>query len=611
MTSLKIKFLLCRAYLIESGNKIAVRMNLCCLPSKRDLFLFENLISVAPRPFRKGSTPMALFRIKPSTRSGFRRASVGTLLLISGAYAGFFIGIPELHRTASLSHTPVTMTCLELLRSGVPEHSKIVTLSDAVVHQPDPLTLAWPGQTASPPIAKLQSVLDHPVVKPWVDRVVRAEVLPQNIPKRPGHQPFKLSLGQRTAEVALAETDRNETLTVHVDHDPTFKILCGAAKSLGLELPVPLVARENLPAYTLHPLSLIGSRRDAMLWVGGGAIAFTLGLIVCAGVTIGWWVCFSPVAALAGLPGIPFRNKRGNRWTWPLGCLAGLVCVVMGYDVAVNQGRLGHPEGFWWWQIAGFFLASMGFTIAARILLSIRSARRDQTALTRLNDFGSDVQSSANEPTVKKQFSLRKTPDSQSKIATPSFARRYLDPKLAVSTETQMNDAIAAQAERLEALRFEPPLIIETCADDTSCLATVQVGCQNLVLAILTQTQVATQCRMVSVLDDGHVIISGGPHDGRIASNHDGDYATLRKFSSIDADKLVAKHLEVAAGIAEAKQSQLVSIESREWRDLIHYSDRCLADAMHEAKMEKWDIPQAQYGRFTYPPSRIESPVLA
>ena len=79
---------------------------------------------------------MGLFRNKTSAPSGFRRASLGSMLTLGGIVASVFVGLPKLHRALSIRQPPAEMSCLELLQSGIPEQSSLVVLTNAAVHPP-------------------------------------------------------------------------------------------------------------------------------------------------------------------------------------------------------------------------------------------------------------------------------------------------------------------------------------------------------------------------------------------------------------------------------------------------------------------------------------------
>lgn len=558
---------------------------------------------------------MGLFRTQTSTRSGFRRASLGTMLTTAGVVASVFVGLPKLHQSLSVSQSPAEMTCFELLQSGIPEQTSLVVLTDAAIHPPGEVELPSSAENVNPALAKMQALLASPRAKSLVDQMVRGEVLPRGVPKRGGHQPLKLSFSRETAKMAQEEVAQTGTLTVQVTKDPTAKLICQAARWGKLKLPEALAAQEDLPAYTLHPISQVGSTNHSLIWVVAGGLAVAIGLVLCGSARLGWWFILSPVGVILGLPGIPLRSGRGNRVTWLAGLAVGIAAVLGAYQLMIQMGGLGQPQGHWWLQAAGLLSASIGLAALVGTYFSIRTARVSRLSMDALDGFASSKSKSIRDAngnsggiaseSSEDAYALKSAKESS------NYTRRYLDPKLSVSIETQTTGDLEQQNKSLEKLHFDSPLIIETCVADERMEATVQFGCRNLVLATIGSIDGEIQIRMTSVLEDGHVVLSSNGSDDRIATDLDCEFVSLRSFSGTIVAKLVTKHLEVAATIAEQRGSKLVTFDPSEWRDLIHYTERCLADGLHHAKIEKWDVANGHYGRFNFPPSEVATPALA
>lgn len=561
---------------------------------------------------------MGFFRTKTSTPSGFRRASLGSMLTLGGVVASVFVGLPRLHRAMSVAQPPAEMTCLELLQSGIPEQSSLVVLSDAVVHPPGDIALPNQAEQSNPALARVQTLLASPRAKSVVDQLVRGNVLPRGVPNRGGHQPLKLSLGREAAKTAQEEIDESGSLTVQVTADPTARLVCQAASWFKVELPESLVAQKDLPSYTLYPAAKIGATRDALIWVVAGGLAITIGMVSCGSARFGWWFVLSPFGFILGLPGIPLRNGRGNRVVRFVSFMLGVLGLAVAYQLMVVMGGLGQPQGQWWLQATGLLSAALGLAALLGTYLSSRTGPMSELSVDPLagspssKSKSSKGKASSVEREANLQLQIAAEPDKLSSMkAAGAYTRRYMDPRLSVSMETQTTGELGEHNQKLEKLHFDSPLIIETCVGDQRREATVQVGCRNLVLATISLVDDEIQTRMTSVLADGHVVMSSNGSDERIMANLDGDFVCLRSFDGTMVTKLVTKHLEVAAMFAEQRGSQLIALDSNEWRDLIHFTERCLADALHHAKIEKWDVSSAHYGRFSFPPSNIGSPALA
>ncbi|MFG0289006.1 MAG: hypothetical protein ACF8CQ_12565 [Rhodopirellula sp. JB044] len=562
---------------------------------------------------------MGLFRSNQPTRGGFRRASFGTLLFVFGLVTSVFVGIPSLHQSLTKNQTPVTLTCIELLRGGVPEETSMVVLRDAEIHPPAKLDLNAAGFSDSPIGDKVQAVLAYPRASKLVDKLVRGDVLPRGMVKRPGPQPLRLSPGRETAEAATAETIETGALVAHVSEDPTAKYICAIADQFSLPVPEGLRQAAKIPAFSLKPASTISTQQNALMWCVGGGLSLALGLVLCGSVRLGWWSILSPISAFIGLPGVPLRSGRGDRMTWLLSIMIGAAGIAGGYHLAFEMGHLGKTGGVWAWQAAGVVSASFGIAALLGTMLSMREKRHtvslDHDALSEM------VPSVTSKKTSKKQNAPSENTEStdpeprpaalQSMITSSDYTRRYIDPRLNVSPNMETAADVQKQTESLERLQFDSPLIIEIARGEDTIEATVQVGCRNLVLAMTDCLDDHMRLRMVSILDDGHVVISGNGEDERLTETINGEAASLRTFATTKAPKLVTKHLEVAAEIAERRHTKMVLLEPNEWRDVIHYSERCMADALHYAQREKWEIVDSHYGRFAYPPQPVSAPVMA
>lgn len=555
---------------------------------------------------------MGLFRIQSSTRSSIRRTSLGTLLCFSGLFAGGIVGVPKLHRALSMSQEPVERTCLELLQSGVPQKSSIVRLSDAEVHPPGEMELPDEASMVMPGLAKMQVLLADPRAQGLVDQLVRGDVLPRGVPRRPGFQPLKLSMGRSTVESAQNEIDQKGTLTVHLQRDDSARLIQKMASLLRLPLPETLNAQADLPAYTLHPTSLIGSRQEALAWTIGGTTALAAGLVLCGSAKLGWWMIFSPFAAILGLPGIPFRNGRCHRVARWFGAVIGLGSLGAAFYLWVEIGKIGQSGGQWLWHAAGCVAASVGLAILCGVWFNVRSDRVGSRSVGTLSQFATRKRKKSKrerEADFKQQIASKPTP-LRNMLDGSEYTRRYLDAKLSVSFKSEPSEQLDLQARSLAKMHFDEPLIIEHCADDKMTSATVQIGCRNLVMVVMEDIESRLKIRLTSFLEDGHVVLSSGGTDGRLNQDFSGNATSVHVFESSTAAELVTLHLERAAAVAEQRQTKLVLLEPNEWRDLIHYSERCLAQTMHELKTEKWEVLESYYGRFSFPPTPVSTPAM-
>jgi len=563
---------------------------------------------------------MGLFRSQYSTRGGFRLATFGTLLIGSGIAAGVFVGMPKLHQSMALTDAPVSLTCIELLRDGVPENTSMVTLRDAQVHPPGELMIGSDEHPLPPMLSKMSGVLADPRATAMVDRLVRGDVSPRGVIRCDGPQPLGLSPGRETAEAATREIEETGSLTVHVSEDPTARLVCQAADYLQLAMPETMKQAASIPTYLLQPVSQIATRREASVWVLGGAVAVAIGFVLCGSASLGWWALFSPLGAILGLPGWILRSGRGGKLTWLITLSTGAAAIGGGFYLVVTLGRLGLPGGDWAWHSAGFLAVSWGAAAMIGTVLSIRANRGRSDSVDALAGITPAVENTRSKKKSKRtatqsddsnQSMTESRPAAlESMISRNDYTHRYLDSPLNVSTSMETVGEVQQQTANLEKLQFDAPLIIGIGRGEDAIEGTVQVGCRNLVLAMTDCFDEDLRFRMVSFLDDGHVVVSGNGQDPRLSETVNGDTASLRTFNVTDAAKMVTKHLEAAAEIAERRQTSLIELDPSEWRDMVHYSERCMADTLHHAYVEKWDISDEQYGRFGFPPRQVDAHVM-
>ena len=555
------------------------------------------------------------FRASPYGRRNARRAVFGSLLCVVGFVAGGLIGVGKLHRSLVVDSPIESMSCLQLVKGGAT--SPMVRLVDATVHVPPELSESIADADSSATMAKVRTVLSHPQAKPLVDQLVRGHITPTGMVRNDGPRFLQLGYGRDLAKTAQTLARNDGQLLVHASCDSTANILVTAASWLNLEMPESIQQASELPMHTLHPASTIEPLRVAASWFGGGLIALSLGLVLCGSAGLGRWALLCPTGAVLGLIGMPLRCGRGNRWTQFLALLTGFSLFAAAYYLAVQQGgllgRWSVGPSVWWMQLAGFVSAAVGLAAIMGAAANARSKRRSLIP----HDITPSVTKERSRTSSKKAAARMKiaeeapsTPLISLKPAT-TFTRRYMDPRLSVSPAMTPSEEVAKHTDLLQKHDFEEPLLVEISRNGMACDATVQVGCRQLVLAMTDKVGNEMRWRMVSVLDNGHVVTTVSNGYDSLPESRQHDAATLQVVDVSKISKLLSKHLEAAANVAEEQKVQMVALESAEWRDIVHYSERCLADMMHHCGDEKWEILDSQFGRFAYPMQPVPSVVPA
>jgi hypothetical protein len=374
--------------------------------------------------------------------------------------------------------------------------------------------------------------------------------------------------------------------------------------------------------YSLHPISLEETKLNAGIWMGGSLLAMTLGWLFCSSAGWGLWILFCPIAAIVGVFGLPMRSGRGNRATWMLAFLFGAVCLVAAYGFAFVLGGLGQPQSTWTWQAAGFIAVSAGLALWLGIRGSVKTKRSLALSPRCLDELiASDKGRVKGKKKGKGKRASKKHAEDDEQYATQgvqpdklketleknaSYSRKYLDPRLSVPANAVASPEAMEHNLHWQKADFEEPLLVEIGRGDAACSVTIQVGCQSLVLGMTDELGGEVRLRMVSVLEDGHCLVSVDDSYPDLQDSGSNEHATLSVFESVNAQKLLAKHLEKAADIAEQRHSRLVMLDSNEWRDLVLLSERVLKSILHDSGQQKWELHEISYGRFSYPAQPVK-----
>ncbi|MEM6778046.1 MAG: hypothetical protein AAF670_10355 [Planctomycetota bacterium] len=544
-----------------------------------------------------------IFRTTHHSRRNARFATVGTAMVLGGFWAGGLVGVGKLQRAMTAMQPPQSMTCIELVQNGVGDTS-IIRLVDATVHKPAPIEPVPADEVTSTVVQRVQTILAHPKVQPWADRLVRGHITPTAaVVRETSPKLLQLGMGRHLSEVAFAEADRTGELVVHATPDITPTILVGAMDWLELDTPPQLRKTASMPSFTLHPVSQISPLPNAIGWFAGGVVVMALGLVMCGSASLGRWIILCPVGAAIGLAGVPLRSGRGGRFTRLLASILGLGLMGLGYYLLVQAGGLGQSSGIWEIQVAGAMATATGLAALLGAICNARTQRVDSQSLLTWPNPHADASAS------NRGEAIGVTAMPSSMQSTPSYCRKFCDPRLGVALDESRHQALAPHTDALKKCDFEPPLYIDIGRSSGTSDASVQAGCRNVVLATTERVTNQDHFRLMSVLENGHVVITMNEVDPSPAKSLSHDSATLTVLSQKRVGKVLEKHLAIAAEVGESTGTQLVPLESNEWREIIGYCERCLADVLHQHGEENWDIGAAEYGRFAFPlrPVAIEA----
>ena len=556
------------------------------------------------------------------------RAVLATGLLIAGAASLTLQGVPRLHHALTSTQPPVAMTCLELFRDGPPP-TAMVHLVDASVVLPGRAAGGWIDDLPEP-IAK---AIGPETLANWARRWGRGQIVPQNTRLRDRASPLVLPIGTQLAVKADQQARLGEGLVVVVHRNHWRLAARRTLTALGLPIAKSLGDQAD-PRYILDPLDPTMSLAAAAVSLAVGGIAFVLGLMLAMSLRSGLWIFAVPLTGLITLATTPIRRPARRFSTAAIRMTLGATLIAVAYYLIVNRGGLATSLADPVAITAGMLVALMGLAVCLRTLNAFIPALHEIRQLTGgwpSARSGQPLRSSArpggtqhnpaSTAAVSGDASIQSklTPGQglpaalKQRLGEPAggHARRYVDTRLRVLDGPQLADEVAAQSELLQQLSFDSPLVIEVRRCGGEFAAALQLGCQNWIFATTStpmcsgRVQDATAAiRLASVLADGRLVMTIADDENLLGSAAC-DVGILHATDRRMAPEVLAEHLSQIESAAAAGGAGPVSLDASEWRDVLMYADRCAAAIRHASGQQRFDITEAGFGRFFYPPQPV------
>lgn len=502
------------------------------------------------------------------------RVVCGGILAWAGLVVGAWVATPSYQLAHTTRATPETMSWEQLLDRGLFDNAH-VRLTDVRLAETAPEELDFHGEldfqaSEGGPAESSAALLAPSAPLDVVPAGAAGGVAPGTILVAP--------LPESVA-AARAEVDSSGTLTgrfqpVAGDLNPALTLLTGSA-----ETPEWLTPDSR---YVFVPADTVSDRVTAFGWWVGSIVAVVTGLVMAGSGRPGWrmWLAMTVPSSLS-LLGRPLR-RGSNRSTWrTIYAAAGLGLVVYGYRQFTVVTR-------WWLVDADPHAMTLGFLFLTLGLASISGAA--VSGLVSRLRFRNRRRREASwaEPLMTSATMQR----------APNYSRRYFDPRFRVETDVELDQATLSLTAALEKIDFESPLLIGVVDDDRVIPTTVQIGCQSLAMAIVETVDPRTRIRLVTVLEDGFVVITveseaSEPrecHAGVIDSNPNHDPVTL-----------LSAHLDRITSLAEERGVAPLTLHSSEWRDVYLVAGRVSADIEHRHGASNRCVGEAVHGRFQFP----------
>ncbi len=162
-----------------------------------------------------------------------------------------------------------------------------------------------------------------------------------------------------------------------------------------------------------------------------------------------------------------------------------------------------------------------------------------------------------------------------------------------------------AIADSLSSVGFGEPEPVAWQDGEQMQPALISLGCQEMVVADVDNSDGEVTVRLISVLHDGLTIItlsSNTPTQKPLRMGTNGLYAVA---ASDDPIEMLSCHLEQTVSMAEKRNTAVVQIEPMETTDVVFFGRRVLADIRAQYGEEDTEVDSYGYGRFCFPAAEI------
>lgn len=362
--------------------------------------------------------------------------------------------------------------------------------------------------------------------------------------------------------------------------------------------PAPAVAVQNDdgPRYVFEPVDHVPSKADASQWFWFSGLAIALGLVICGsgGPSLSCCIFFQGPAILS-LLGYPMRYRRAGRMTRIVYAATGSVLIYYGYQKMIVAGQFG--------QVGGSIpLAAIGFVTGAvgcgALLGSIVNAVAEKLNISL-------------DPKCTQKNDERTMSFTEACSVEPNdadLAARYVDRNLVNTYNHHFDDSMQQIVESLAGIGFaEPEPVVWEEGEETKP-ALICLGCQEMVVADVDDSEGETRSRLVSVLHDGLAIVTlsaNSPAEKPLRLGTNGLYAVA---DCNEPAGMLSTHLEQTVSMAEKRNTAVVQIELMEATDVALFGRRVVADVKAQYGEENMEVDSHRYGRFSFPAAPILQP---
>ncbi|QDT04709.1 hypothetical protein K227x_31030 [Rubripirellula lacrimiformis] len=366
----------------------------------------------------------------------------------------------------------------------------------------------------------------------------------------------------------------------------------------------------DYPFYVFEPVETPLARTNAYQWFAVSFAAVVIGLVIgCSGGPSLLTCIFFPAPAMVSLLGYPIRYGRAGTPTRLLYLVIGGFLVSFGYDQMVVQGHIHEMHGDLLKCSLGFVALSFG---TAAIFGSITNFAAGKLHRSVEPAAGQCAPSMTSKASAQSKMSFSKACS-----MTPSDAistRPFIDRRFASMGKAAPSKPVAQQAGTLAKLGFSEPQLHHWKSGSVDSSSAIQIGCNRVIVAELQRVfngkvETNPNLRLISVLEDGLMVITLSPQDDESPRKRFGSSGFFLVHESDHVQTMLANHLETTVTMAEKRQTSVVVFEDGEASQLVPLADRVIAHVQTQYGEAHLDVGPAHSGRFAFPPQPV--PTLA
>ncbi|QDV62777.1 hypothetical protein [Crateriforma conspicua] len=351
---------------------------------------------------------------------------------------------------------------------------------------------------------------------------------------------------------------------------------------------------------------------DVLRYLGIATAVAVLGLVICGsgGPSIVGCILY-PIPAILSLLGYCLRYGRGTVMVRLAHLIAGVGMLGYAYQLGwmpQDTPPYADPATPWSMVLAVYGLGTLGMAAIAGAVINmcLGGKRYDPDCL----NVHTAAMMNAPNSQVSRQLqnvAVASGEDGLAGMKIDHVVRHYHDPSITISMDGNLSTKLAKFTSELESLDFESPLVIEVGGHEGLVNQVVQVGCQNMVLAVSFDRSGASDgsdalcvC-LFGVLADGQVVCTVTKDAVAGITKRNANSGQIQIAGSRSAAGILKQHLETLVQRARRSGTEVAELYPGEWRDVYAYVHRVMLDIGHQHGDNGFKVTPSSHGRFQFP----------